>query len=305
MATTNSAALSSQTVGDTDEQHGFAALPEREGGVSGMPRAGAASSFEQATPRLGRDRIGLVLTESVGVPVHAILAPGAPAPDAVLDLLLRVGNGEALVTFANPGTTLLARRSAAFYRDLHVFDLVLPDGIGMCLAVRLLHGLPAQRVSFDMTSLAPTVFEHARRFGLSVALVGGAPGVAARARDRLLAHFPGLLVTGAFDGYGDVAVTARDVVALAPRILICGMGGAAQEAFLLRARALGWRGLGFTCGGFLDQLQERVNYYPRWVDRTNLRWAYRLVSEPGRLWRRYLLDYSRFAATLCATMARR
>lgn len=246
-----------------------------------------------------------MLTEAVGIPVHAMLAPGCPAPEAVLSLLTRAGKGDALVTFANPASTLLARRSAAFRRDLHVFDLVLPDGIGMCLALFLLHGLPARRVSFDMTSLAPLVFEHACLHDLDVVLVGGAPGIAAGARDRLTAHFPGLIMTGVFDGYGDLEFTVQQVVALRPHILICGMGGAAQEAFLLKVRAHGWRGLGFTCGGFLDQLQYRLEDYPRWVDRMNLRWVYRLASEPGRLWRRYLLDYGWFAARLCATIAKR
>lgn len=49
----------------------------------------------------------------------------------------------------------------------------------------------------------------------------------------------------------------RQVIALRPDILICGMGGVRQEAFLLDMRAQGWRGWDLTCEGFFDQLSGR------------------------------------------------
>ena len=179
-----------------------------------------SSGPPEARPVLGRDQTGVLLTESVGIPVHAVLAPGRRlATRAVLKVLRDAPHSTVLITFANPATVLQARRSAAFGQDLTAFDLVLPDGIGMCLAIKWLHGLPARRVSFDMTSLGPAVFEHAREAGLDVVLVGSAPGVAARARDRILRHYPGLQVTGVLDGLGDVSATIRQVIALRPRII--------------------------------------------------------------------------------------
>lgn len=249
---------------------------------------------------------GIVAAHVAGVPVHAVIAPhDKAAPAAVLEARRRVPGRPVLVTFANPATALLARHAPAFGRDLWAFDFVLPDGIGMCMAMRLLHGLPARRISFDMTSLAPLVFEHARSKGLAVVLVGGAPGVAERAQERIAATYPGLCITGALGGYGDVDDTMRQAAALCPDILVCGMGSVRQEAFLLGMGALGWRGWGFTCGGFLDQLHGQLHYYPGWVDRANLRWAYRLFREPGRLWRRYLIQYSQFAWLVCAARIRR
>ena len=63
---------------------------------------------------------------------------------------------------------------------------------------------------------------------------------------------------------------------------------------LLALVEAGWRGCGFTCGGYLDQLGGGMRYYPAWVDRANLRFAYRLLREPRRLWRHYLIDYQGF-----------
>ena len=254
---------------------------------------------------LARERSGVLLTEAAGIPVHAVLAGGRDTAAGVVLAFLRGASQRCiLVTFANPSTAVLARR-AGFRRSLLSFDLVLPDGIGMCMAIRWLHGLPARRVSFDMTSFGPALFGYAAAESLSVVLVGGAPGVAARAGERIGEAYPGLRVAAAFDGFADQDETTRRIVALAPDIVICGMGGVRQEAFLLGACAAGWHGWGFTCGGFLDQLHGGMTYYPGWVDRANLRWAYRLFREPRRLWRRYLLDYSRFGLMVCQALVRK
>jgi N-acetylglucosaminyldiphosphoundecaprenol N-acetyl-beta-D-mannosaminyltransferase len=134
-------------------------------------------------------------------------------------------------------------------------------------------------------------------------LIGGEPEVAEKARARILEHFPGLRIAATFDGYGEIEAKVRAIKELQPDIVICGMGGVRQESFLLRLRGQGWRGWGFTCGGYLNQLHDGMSYYPPWIDATNLRWAYRLVREPGRLWRRYLIDYSHFGLLLLAALA--
>ena len=245
-------------------------------------------------------------TETVGLPVLALLtADAGRAADAVLDFIEGMAKDVVLVTFANPGTAPLARRSAAFRRSLREFDLVLPDGIGLCMAMRWLHGLAAERVSFDTTSLAPALFIRARLRGLRIVLIGGAPQVAERARAQIGAHFPGIQIIAAYDGYGDMTARAAAVSELRPDIVICGMGSVRQEAFLLELKHQGWRGWGFTCGGYLDQLTGGIAYYPRWIDAANLRWAYRLLREPGRLWRRYLFDYPNFGALVLAASVRR
>lgn len=200
-----------------------------------------------------------------------------------------------LVTFVNPYACAVDRDHPEYTGLLMAFDWVLCDGIGMVKAARRFAGLAIERQSFDMTSLAPTVFDWAAEDGHPVTLAGGRPGVAEAAKRTLLERWPRLRVTGTFSGYGD-GPSAATVHALNEPggLVICGMGIVRQERFLLDLRASGWRGTGFTCGGFLDQLGAGLRYYPRWIDRLNLRFAWRLFREPGRLWRRYLVDYQEF-----------
>jgi N-acetylglucosaminyldiphosphoundecaprenol N-acetyl-beta-D-mannosaminyltransferase len=237
-------------------------------------------------------------TSTLGIRVDSIEHAELPR---LADLFGRPA-APALFTFVNPSSVILAERDPEYRRLLEEFDAVLPDGIGMCWAIRLVHGLRAARVSFDTTSLAPLVFRQAQRENSTVALVGGRPGVARRAADQLLRAFPGVPIVATLDGYGDHAGKIHELKSVRPTIVISGMGAPVQEQFLLRLAEAGWSGFGFTCGGYLDQLVDGLHYYPRWMDAANLRWAYRLIREPRRLSRRYGMEYPYFAARLALSL---
>jgi N-acetylglucosaminyldiphosphoundecaprenol N-acetyl-beta-D-mannosaminyltransferase len=226
-------------------------------------------------------------------------------PDDVAQLVVRHihDRRSLLVTFVNPASLLVAEANAAYKGSLFDFDLVLPDGIGFAKAAEWLTGRRAARVSFDSTSLAAPVLSALAHERSSVMLVGGQPGVAAAAGRCLLSRFPTLRVIEAIDGYRQIDALADHIVRRAPDVVICGMGAGAQEQLLLRLRARGWKGCGFTCGGYFDQLNGGFHYYPEILDRLQLRWAYRLWREPRRLCRRYLIQYPLFLSKLAAWLA--
>lgn len=240
-------------------------------------------------------------TEVVGIRVDAI--PTFDIAIAAIEQALR-NRTQFFMTFANPGTAVLASREGEA-KLFEQFDMVGPDGIGMVKAIRWLHRVPAIRAAFDTTSLAPEVFRLAILHNRSIVLCGGKPGVAEHAANQLQAAYAGLPVIATYHGYEPHSATVAAICALDPDIVIVGMGGIMQERFLITLRDAGWRGAGFTCGGFLDQLAGGLDYYPRVIDAWNLRWAYRLAMEPRRLWRRYLLDYPKFATSLGKAMIMR
>ncbi len=212
------------------------------------------------------------------------------------DVCRRIGekSGPEFVTFINPSSWALARSRPEFPDMLRQMTLVLPDGIGVAAACRFLTGLECPRISFDASSLADPFFRTAAEKKATILLVGGAPGVDEQMLDKLQDNWPGLKLTGSMHGYGGLAPKVRSVMDKAPDIVIAGMGGLRQERFLLDLAAAGYTGLAITCGGFFDQYLENARYYPRWIDRWNLRFAWRLFKEPKRLGRRYLIDYRIF-----------
>lgn len=218
----------------------------------------------------------------------------------------------------SPSTTLSFVNLSSLYQVLDLPPaqretcVYFCDGWLLILLLRLLSGgrIPAlPRVSFDFTSLAPAVFTACQRQGQPLYLVGATAAEMAAFRAKIIAHYPGLRLVGARAGYfapGEETATARDIVASAATVLLVGMGGGRQEAFIAHARAQGFTGLALSCGGFIRQTAggADLHYYPAWINRLNLRFAYRMWREPHTV-RRYLLDYPRNALRLARDLLAR
>jgi N-acetylglucosaminyldiphosphoundecaprenol N-acetyl-beta-D-mannosaminyltransferase len=209
-----------------------------------------------------------------------------------------------LITFANPYTLYLGEKDSDFRRLLRNFDMVLVDGIALVYAIQKICHIKLERISFDSSSLALHIFEAARRCGWSVILVGGRDSVAEGAAAQIVRYYPGLHVVACFDGYQPIPNLVEHIRCFGRSLVICGMGPNNQEHFLVSLQESGWEGVGISCGGYFDQLQNGISYYPKWVNRLNLRWLYRLVSEPGRLWRRYFVIYPASAILILKYAAR-
>lgn len=198
-----------------------------------------------------------------------------------------------LYTFLNPYTYLRHRQSSG---RLAAFDGVFIDGILLVSLLRWFRVKRVGRASFDMTSLAPQVFEQAAAGGRGVFLIGGPAGTIERAVANIRGEYPRLNIVGYRNGFFDEGrdreETLDKILRLAPDITVVGMGAPLQEQFLLDLRARGWIGMGFTCGAFFEQAARDVQYYPRLVDRLQLRWLYRILKEEGKL-ERFVRSYPR------------
>jgi len=115
--------------------------------------------------------------------------------------------------------------------------------------------------------------------------------------ERFSREHPALRVAGWRDGYFDKAESA----AIADQIrrsradlLFVAMGSPAQEFWI--AENLERTGARFAMGvgGSFDHLSGRKPRAPRWMQRAGLEWLYRLLREPHRLWRRYLVGNTQF-----------
>jgi len=138
---------------------------------------------------------------------------------------------------------------------------------------------------------------RARTEGWRVCFVGGAPGVADRARETILADYPGVnLVThhGYFDatvGSAENAALVAEINAFAPHILLVGMGMPRQELWVLENHpALTSPCASFTVGGAFDYEAGAQKAAPRWMGRLGIEWLFRLVADPRRLFVRYCVE---------------
>src|SRR5688500_15081476 len=189
-------------------------------------------------------------------------------------------------------------------------DLVVADGMPLVWASRI-QGTPLpERVAGS--NLISTLSGAAAGRGRSVYLLGGAEGTAEAAARVLIERFPALKVAGAFCppvGFEDDPKRMADIVAslatARPDIVYVALGSPKQEKLIARLRPVlpeaWWLGVGvsfsFLCGD--------VRRAPRWMQRTGLEWVHRLVQEPRRLFKRYVVSGMPFAAALLGRAALR
>jgi len=221
------------------------------------------------------------------------IGPVGVEPMTFEDALERVRSGlharrSMTVAFCNAHSVNTARGDAAF-SDAMGSAMVLNDGIGLDLAGKLLFGHPFP-ANLNGTDFTPQLLAHEDQ-PLRIFLLGSAPGVAERAGVAIKQRYPQHQIVGTHHGFypasEDAAVTAS-IIAAKPDLILVGMGQPRQELWAA-AHAGRIPGVIMCIGAFLDFTAGVVTRAPRWVQRIRLEWAYRLVQEPRRLARRYLI----------------
>ena len=170
------------------------------------------------------------------------------------------------------------------------------DGMSLVLLGRLL-GYPLRRehrvtyVDWVRPLMAEATLQSWRIFYL-----GSKPGVAECGAEILRKEFPGLQIMNA-DGYFDATAGSAEnqkilqsINAYQPNVLMVGMGMPRQEHWILDNLESIHANVILTCGACIDYIAGEIPTPPRLMGRLGLEWLYRLLSEPRRLWKRYLLE---------------
>ncbi len=196
-----------------------------------------------------------------------------------------------LVTL-NPEYVMMARHDPAFRAALRAADLVTADGVGIVLAARWLWPDALGEARLERITGVDLVERIAQLDGGRAFLLGGAPGVAATAAERLTHRWPGFVPAGFWDGgSADPAADRESLDRIArsgARVVLVAYGAPGQVLWIARNQdALGRAGVRLVIGvgGTFDFLAGAVPRAPGWMRRIGLEWLYRLVREPWR-WRR-------------------
>ena len=211
--------------------------------------------------------------------------------EAVDWVVARAAQGErSLMAFVNPDCLNIAWKNPE-YRDFLVeAERVLPDGIGIHIGCRMLG--QALRENVNGTDMFPLLCGAAARERLPLYLLGARPGIAQAAADNMAKRCPGLIIAGARDGYFRPEEEAALVDAIngsGAKILLVALGAPRQELWLARWRDRLAPEVGMGVGGLLDFYSGRMPRAPVWMREMGLEWLFRLLQEPGRMWRRYVI----------------
>ncbi|MES9858155.1 MAG: WecB/TagA/CpsF family glycosyltransferase [Sedimenticola sp.] len=174
-------------------------------------------------------------------------------------------------------------------------DIINIDGMGVVLGARFLGcNVPERVAGID---LFHNLLQMSSVRGYPVFLLGAKEAVITEAHRRIMGTYPDLIIAGQHHGYfwDDELAIVKMIRKSGARLLFVAITSPKKEKFINR-----WKdqlGVDFVMGvgGTFDVVAGKVKRAPLWMQKYGLEWLYRIIQEPGRMWKRYLVTNSRFA----------
>ncbi|MGX5772899.1 WecB/TagA/CpsF family glycosyltransferase [Microbacterium trichothecenolyticum] len=236
-------------------------------------------------------------TQSSGVTLHGLQIDSVTLETAAKRVvhLAAAAKPQLVVT---PNTDHFLRwQDSSHFRELYKpAALTLADGAPLVVLARWSGAGNLMRVTG--ADLFERAAEEAAANEIPFIIVGGAPGVGDAAADALRLRYPGLRVPlvsvpsrEEVDDPRWIADLARTLAKYPSKIVALCLGSPKQEALFAKLKEASPGGGAFLCvGAAVDFAAGNVGRAPMWMRRIGIEWMYRLLKEPGRLWRRYLVQ---------------
>lgn len=197
--------------------------------------------------------------------------------------------GQTVIAFINANNANLMMRDGE-YRAVLERQVVFPDGHGVDIASMLFHGrkFPA---NLNGTDFVPALLTYITK-PMRIALIGTRPSTLKRATENFRRHAPWHEFIPISDGFFDRAKSDEIMEQVRDAdvdILLVAMGSPAQEKWIDRHVGPGHARLVLSVGALFDFVAGDVRRAPLAIRKLRLEWLYRLVQEPKRLWRRYVI----------------
>ena len=212
----------------------------------------------------------------------------------ILDILQnwRITGKRTYLAVTNPHSVMLCRRDPDMRHATAHATLTLPDGVGIILAAKLLgYG---RRHRCTGPALMLEICDRGRELNFRHFFLGGAQGIPEKLAHRLQSRFPGLHVCGTLSppfrhlSDDEDNQLVRYINSTKPDILWIGLGAPKQEIWMANHFGRIHAPVMIGVGAAFDFHSGNLSWAPGWVRRFGIEWAYRLLREPRRMWRRNL-----------------
>ncbi|MBN1511121.1 MAG: WecB/TagA/CpsF family glycosyltransferase [Phycisphaerae bacterium] len=229
--------------------------------------------------------------ELFGVPIHALTMGQVLA---AVDQAIR-RREQLRIGVVNVAKLVNMGRDPELAESVLTSDLVVADGMGVVWASRILRASLPERV--PGIDLMMRMLEQGAGRGYRVYCLGATPEVVSTVVERIGQQFPGVVVAGSHHGYfkdEEEARVASEIRSASADILFVAMTSPKKERFLARWGDEMNVPVCHGVGGSFDVLAGKVKRAPALWQRLGLEWLYRVVQEPRRMWRRYLVTNTVF-----------
>jgi N-acetylglucosaminyldiphosphoundecaprenol N-acetyl-beta-D-mannosaminyltransferase len=197
----------------------------------------------------------------------------------------------------------LYRKDPALRPMYEEASLVVADGMPLVWASRLQKTPLPERVAGS--SMIFSLSSAAAKAQQTLFLLGGNPGAADRAAEELVKKYPGLQIVGTHCpdvGFEKDAAQMQRITDLLiekqPAIVYVCLGFPKQEKLIERIRPVLPKAWYLGIGISFSFVAGEIKRAPRWMQKLGLEWIHRMIQEPGRLLKRYLIHGIPFAVSL-------
>lgn len=211
----------------------------------------------------------------------------------------KINKKEKFVIFTpNTEFIMMAKDDDKFKNYLNSSDVNIPDGIGLIYASKIRKKPLSEKVAgYDLSC---NLIKLADDNNLKLYIVGGKPGVAEKAKEKINEKYSNIRVVGTNDGYfkgthlglpghEEELKVLNDINSKSPNIIFVGFGAKKQEEWILKNKDKINCNIFIGNGGSIDVLAGNVKRAPDIYIKLGLEWLYRLVKEPKRIKRQILL----------------
>lgn len=201
------------------------------------------------------------------------------------------------VCICNVHSVVTAGQDADFGRAVAQADMATADGAPVAWLLRKLGFAGQQRINGP--DLMWRCCAHAERRGLPVYFYGSTPETLILLEARLREHFKNIVISGCYSppfrpmNADEERAEAQRINASGAAVVFVGLGCPKQEMWMARQRGE-VNAVMIGVGAAFDYHAGTVKRAPLWMQHAGLEWLHRLASEPGRLWKRYLVTNTIF-----------
>lgn len=210
--------------------------------------------------------------------------------EEALDRIDATTEGLHTMHFVNAHCINVAAKDAEYHAILANADALFADGSGIRLAGSTL-GCPIVD-NVNGTDLFPLLCSRFAKTGKRMFLLGSAPGVAEKAARWAEEYTGSSIIAGTYHGYfktGEESSVIEAINASGADLLLVALGVPRQEKWIASVRSLLQVPLCMGVGALFDFYSGTVSRAPLWMRKIGLEWVWRLLLEPGRMWRRYIV----------------
>jgi alpha-1,3-mannosyltransferase len=220
--------------------------------------------------------------------------------DSAIDAIdSRIGSKTPMcVAFANANTLNFAAGDP-IYREILNECFVLNDGVGVNIASKYLYGSGFKQ-NLNGTDFIPD-YLRSTRHKLRVFLLGSTQQVVEQCAARFSRLYDHDIVgarSGFFTAEEEMRTVSDEIRKSGADVVLVGLGNPLQEKWMRCHGVHSGASVLFGVGALLDFAAGKIRRAPLWVRRLRAEWLFRLVQEPGRLWRRYLIGNAAFLIRL-------